>query len=121
MRLTIPFPTSTNKLYRSVSGRSIKSKEYRNWETAAILSLRQQWGQKLPIDKPYAIRMTFTRPDRRRRDIGNLEKATQDALQKAGVISDDALTESVTARWRGLSRGKIDGVIIIRELRGADI
>ena len=41
----------------------------------------------------------FGRPDKRRRDVANYEKAVSDILVTAGVIEDDSLIEEITLRW----------------------
>jgi Holliday junction resolvase RusA-like endonuclease len=39
------------------------------------------------------------RPDKRKRDIGNLEKAISDILQASNVIVDDCLCEDLHMKW----------------------
>jgi len=45
------------------------------------------------------VRYQFKRPDKRIRDLGNLEKATSDLLVKAGVIDDDSDIDSLWLFW----------------------
>jgi Holliday junction resolvase RusA-like endonuclease len=51
------------------------------------------------IRGPYVLSITAHRPDRRKRDIGNLEKIVSDTLTKAGVIEDDSLCEAIISTW----------------------
>lgn len=42
---------------------------------------------------------TFGRPDRRRRDVANLEKAPSDTLTRWGVLDDDSQIIDIRLRW----------------------
>lgn len=65
---------------------------YQRWEedVAEILAALNRW--RPPIREPVNIREVFFLPDARRRDELNLQEAIDDALVKAGVIADDALS-----------------------------
>ncbi|MFN3858145.1 MAG: RusA family crossover junction endodeoxyribonuclease [Caulobacter sp.] len=95
--VTLPFPPSTNRLWRSVNGRNIKSAEYREWEARAVAGLGRRNAP--PLTGPYSILFNCERPDRRRRDLGNLEKALSDALVTGKVIADDCNAERITLAW----------------------
>lgn len=95
--ITLPFPPSVNRLYRSFKGRSIKSKAYREWEKEAAWSLVAQ--KPRPIKGRYKLTLLLTPPDKRKRDLGNLEKAISDALQTAGVIENDHLCRRLVIEW----------------------
>lgn len=94
--LSLPYPPSANRLWRAVNGRNVKSAEYRRWEklcrSAVYLNSRVVTG-------PYAVTYTAERPDRRRRDIANIEKAASDVLQDLGFIVDDCDCQRVTVQW----------------------
>jgi Holliday junction resolvase RusA-like endonuclease len=38
-------------------------------------------------------------PDKRRRDLGNLEKPISDLLQSLGVIDDDSNARAINLQW----------------------
>jgi len=104
IRLTLPFPPSMNSLWRSVNGRNVSSKKYRDWQALAVVELVGQTGigRGSPhVKGPYNMTATFDRPDRRRRDLGNLEKAGTDLLVTRGIIADDCNAEQITLRWSG--------------------
>jgi crossover junction endodeoxyribonuclease RusA len=97
--LSLPYPPSSNRLWRAANGRNIKSAEYRKWEKASIAHLIPE-GRLWPVvSGPYSIVYTAQRPDNRRRDIANIEKAASDMLQNLGVIADDCNCQSVTVQW----------------------
>lgn len=80
----IPTPLSVNRLYRSVNGRSILSREGREWkrEAASFLVGAPQLG-----DGPFRVEVAL--PKKIRGDVDNRLKAAIDLLQDAGVISND--------------------------------
>jgi crossover junction endodeoxyribonuclease RusA len=47
----------------------------------------------------YKLTLLAVKPDKRKRDIGNLEKAVSDILVTMGIIEDDNLCEWLEARW----------------------
>ena len=52
----------------------------------------------------YAITIHAERPDRRKRDLGNLLKPIEDALVEAGVIEDDSKATNIHMAWVGKGR-----------------
>jgi len=75
-----------------------RSPEYTSWRTHALWAIEAQIaGQR--IEGKYTLLIEAVRPDKRRRDIGNLEKAISDILQAAEVIEDDCLCEDLHLRW----------------------
>lgn len=109
--ITIPFPPSTNALWRSVGGRNILSAPYRKWLTEAHQLVALQRPAK--VTGPYRMTVTATRPDNRRRDLSNTIKALEDLLVKAGVIRDDSDAQSILLMW---SEGKPDKAAGVRVL-----
>jgi crossover junction endodeoxyribonuclease RusA len=57
----------------------------------------QAKGQK--IIGAYKLTILAVRPDKRRRDLGNLEKAVSDILVSQNIIEDDSLCEWLEVRW----------------------
>lgn len=92
------FPPSTNNLYRNLrAGGRVKTARYKQWLTAMHLQIA---AARAPIfTRPVAVRYTFARPDRRRRDLGNLEKPVSDLLVAAGVLADDSLIHMIHLEW----------------------
>jgi len=92
-------PPSVNKLYRNMGngrhGRA-KTKEYNAWIDRMLVIIKPPCE---PITAKIRVEYTFKRPDRRRRDVANLEKALSDILQKAGVFKDDCQIDEIIMRW----------------------
>jgi len=74
-----------------------KTDAYNAWLTLAVSEARKQKPEA--ISGPYHLSINVVRPDKRRRDIDNLIKATSDLLVCVGVIDDDCDCEMVSARW----------------------
>lgn len=97
MELSLPYPPSANAIWRNVNGRTLKSKPYRVWLATTLALLRAQRAPS--IKGSYSLAIVADRPDRRKRDLGNLEKAVSDCLVQAGVIEDDHLASSILLAW----------------------
>lgn len=97
IQVALPYPPSANRLWRAVKGRNIKSAEYRAWLLDAVRAARGATGQS--ITGPYCLVIVVDRPDRRRRDLGNIEKPISDALVAAGLVRDDSDCQRITLYW----------------------
>lgn len=51
------------------------------------------------FDKPVQVHYRFGNPDKRRRDLANLEKAPSDLLVACGVLKDDSLIHRLVMEW----------------------
>lgn len=56
-------------------------------------------GKFPTLDQPFSYDLILSRPDKRRRDHRNYEKAILDWVQQAGIIKDDALAVDSRIRW----------------------
>lgn len=86
--LSLPFPISTNRLYRAVGRRSILSEEYRAWKAEAAQALMLQRAPR--IEGPVRIKVSLKAPSKRAMDGDNRLKSLFDALKDYGVIEDDS-------------------------------
>jgi crossover junction endodeoxyribonuclease RusA len=98
IRLSLPFPNSVNNLYVNGTGKRgrYKSAAYKAWQEAAGLSVKDSHRQNIRV---YSLAICLKRPDKRRRDLGNYEKAISDLLVAHGVIADDSGCERLTMQW----------------------
>lgn len=62
-----------------------EGKEYRAQVTEIVLKARANKGLMVPL----LMKMRAYPPDKRQRDLSNLYKCLEDALQQAGVVIDD--------------------------------
>lgn len=95
---TLPFPPSVNHYYRNVRGRTLISaagRAYRKRVGQAVFVQRAQYGFECPLRVTYLV----ARPDRRKRDLSNLLKAMEDAMEHALVFRDDSQIVAFSMEW----------------------
>ena len=99
IKIILPFPPSVNRLWRTTkTGGMYSSKNYMEWKKLAEWAVAGQVKGK-KITGEYTLEIVAVKPDKRRRDLGNLEKAVSDLLQKVKVIEDDYLCQDIHLRW----------------------
>lgn len=109
-------PPSANGLRKSFvkDGKvfSAKSEKYAAWRKAVVWEIAAQRVGR--VDGPYSLSIAAQRNWRSKhpRDIDNIIKPISDALVKAGVVQDDSLAESVSAKWADHLDGKAVVVIL---------
>jgi crossover junction endodeoxyribonuclease RusA len=111
MELILPWPPSVNHYYRRVGPRTLISREGREYRTQVCGLLAPGGGsgiRKPPSGGRIALAMDAFPPDRRRRDLDNLQKPVLDALQHAGIYEDDSQIDLlVTRRREVVPRGRL--------------
>lgn len=109
MQMKLPYPPSLNSYYRNWRGRTVISAQglkFRRDVAAATEGVQKLHGR---------IQMTLLVcvPDKRKRDLDNVCKATLDALQHAGVFDDDSQID-----YLSIIRGnKVVGGLLLVELK----
>ena len=103
--VTLPWPPSVNHYWRKWRNRMVISREGREFRcrverlcTAPAGDFGSDNGNKKP--PRIALCMDAFPPDRRRRDLDNLLKSTQDSLAHAGVYEDDSQIDLLLVRRR---------------------
>lgn len=84
----LPYPPSVNHYWRRVGARTLISRGGRAFRHA-VCSLLAARGVR-PLAGPLVVEVLVHPPDRRRRDIDNVQKALLDALQHGGAYGDDS-------------------------------
>lgn len=103
-QITLPFPPSVNRYWRSIArGRVIVSADGRKYKTDVVAAVMTR-GRK-QFDGPVEIKIVAHPPDRKRRDLDNLLKATLDAIGNAGVYKDDSQVKAIAMRWGRVLKG----------------
>ena len=97
--VTLPFPPTVNGLYRNLAARGrVKTQRYLTWIRAAQNSVLAA-GPRPTITGPVRVKYDIGRPDKRRRDLFNLEKAVSDLLVDAHILKDDSQIIEGRLRW----------------------
>ncbi len=111
IQLLLPWPPSLNHYYRRVGNRTLISKPGRQYRRAVVGQLRPHFGE--PLRGRLQVTMYAHPPDRRRRDLDNVQKALLDALQHAGVYVDDSQIDSLSiTRCNPVPEGRMRVTII---------
>ena len=98
LEITLPWPPSVNTYWRTFDGRMIISQRGREYRKAVQEQMLVQRMQK-HFDCIVRVTIEAHRPDKRRRDLDNLLKATLDSLTYAGVIEDDSQIHDLRIYW----------------------
>lgn len=95
LSLDLPWPPSVNHYWimtvrgkRPVKILGAKGREFRE-------KVQQIVGDRPPFEGRLAVSISASPPDRRKRDLDNLLKATFDAMEHAGVYIDDSQIDSI--------------------------
>ena len=122
MRLVLPFPPSTNTAYATVRGRRVKTKRAREYaEHVQFLCSVNAWcdtwiikTQELDVMPRLAVTIEVHPPDRRRRDLANMEKLCVDAVFSY-LGMDDSLIDDLHLTRHELDKPHGKLVMTIRE------
>jgi crossover junction endodeoxyribonuclease RusA len=101
VKLELPYPPSINHYWRRVGPRTLISREGRTFRknVCALLATGNGNGpRKPPAGGRIALAMDAFPPDRRRRDLDNLQKPVLDALEHARVYEDDSQIDLLITR-----------------------
>lgn len=115
--IKLPWPPSVNRIWRRVGNKTILSAEGREFRKTVqgICVINGISGKR--IAGRLSVCITANPPDRRKRDIDNLQKAPLDALTHAAVWEDDSQIDELLIRRDGIvSGGSIQ--ITIKEISG---
>ena len=96
MELELPYPPSVNHLWRRVGHRTLLSRRGRAYRRQ-VHNLLVGRGIR-PLEGRLAVTVDVHPPDRRRRDLDNLQKGLFDAMQHAGIYLDDAQIDDLRIR-----------------------
>ena len=111
--LTLPFPPSVNRIWRSIGGRTILSAIGRKYRQAVIQATQQQRSPQLGSARLEVLMEVF-QPDLRKRDLDNLPKAVLDGLTHSHVYKDDSQIDCLAIIRRSVDRKDPRIVVTIR-------
>lgn len=106
IELELPYPPSVNHYWRRVGARTLISRGGRAFRKAVCAILAA--GGVRPLTGPLAVEVAVFPPDKRRRDIDNVQKALLDALAHGGAYQDDSQVARLTVeRQHVVAGGKV--------------
>ena len=103
IRLELPYPPTINHYYgRARNGRLYIKKRGREYRECVWMRVRASTNKidvsLLPLTGRLSVTLQIFPPDRRKRDIDNVQKALLDALEKAGVYKNDNQIKDLHSR-----------------------
>ena len=112
IKLTLPWPSSTNHSHHYGSGRKFLSKKTKQFrEKVQEIVINANFSK---IEGRIAVFYALYPPDKRRRDIGNYEKQTTDALMEAGLFDDDEQIDFIWLVRREVVKGGMVKAVIVQ-------
>lgn len=107
MFIALPYPPTLNTYWRHVGYQTLLSRDGRIFRER-VCRLLGGGGARKPPKGRIALAMDAFPPDRRRRDLDNIQKPVIDALEHAGIYLDDSQIDLlVTRRCEVTPKGKI--------------
>jgi crossover junction endodeoxyribonuclease RusA len=104
LKIMLPYPPSINSYYRTFRGRMLISKKGREYR----VRVAEELIGVSPVTGRVAVEIDVFPPDRRRRDLDNVQKALLDAIEHAGIIEDDSMIDDLhTIRGDVLAGGMV--------------
>lgn len=113
-QVKLPMPPSANKLFANRPGKGrVKTKAYRTWRKAAVLTIFAQVRADRRLGGP--VDLSICVPSGMRGDLDNRLKSLIDALVASHRIDDDKYVHSIL-----IVRGGADaGTVLVKVLRAA--
>lgn len=113
LTLNLPFPPSSNTMYRNFRGRMVLSPQGRSYKQAVADIVADS---KSRIEGRLSLFIAIASPTKRKFDLDNRIKPIQDALQDAGVFDDDEQIDSIQVIRHQPMKGGLCRVIITKEV-----
>jgi crossover junction endodeoxyribonuclease RusA len=90
LSISLPHPPSLNHYWRRVGPRVLISRDGREYRDRVIRTIAEEFRDDPPrLEGRLAVRLRISPPDRRRRDLDNVQKPLLDALAHGGIYEDD--------------------------------
>ena len=101
---TLPYPPSVNHLWKHWAHGVYMTEEGKAYKKAVLVHLKKLYRHQ-PCLGDVVLEIAVQYPDRRRRDLDNLLKITQDSLVYAGLLGDDKQIKDLRIYYAGLLKG----------------
>lgn len=121
MNIKLPYPPSANKYYRNVGNKTLISsagRDYRKRVNAVVTECMLRTGQRTYKGR-LSVYLGMVAPDRRRRDIDNIQKPLLDALQHARVFEDDEHIDLLITERLAADKETAGVVCVVEPMKGS--
>jgi crossover junction endodeoxyribonuclease RusA len=111
----LPFPPSTNSLWRSSRGRVHLSAKYKAWlNTAGYEWIAQKKHQPNGISGHFKAILILNEDMRSRKDCDNHAKAPLDLAKQHGLIVDDKLCDAILIKWGSPKKAPLGARLVLK-------
>jgi crossover junction endodeoxyribonuclease RusA len=110
----LPYPPTINTYWRKFRDHMVISKKGRAFRTAVCLALMRAGIR--PLEGDLTVKIRLYPPDRRKRDIDNIQKPLLDALEKGHAYLDDSQVAVLITKRCEIVRGG-QTVVTIRKMK----
>jgi len=108
INIKLPWPPSVNRYWRNVKGRTLISAEGRAYKKAvAGLVMAKGLAGAFSGDDRLEVAIAAHVPDKRRRDLDNLLKASLDAITEAIGVDDSQIDDLRIVRAEKMEGGEL--------------
>ena len=114
--LTLPWPPSVNRLWRMGKGNWYSTDQYRNFQKIVYYSVNLSRRLKFEDTATLGVNLYAYPPDKRKRDLDGLLKATLDSLQHSGLFKDDSMIKRLFLEMRDPDPEKKGKILLTIEL-----
>ena len=120
VQIVMPWPPSTNAIWRNVGKRTLLSKEARIYRNRARGELLAQGAANTKLDGRLAVEVVLHPHNNRAFDIDNKLKALLDALTYSRVWLDDGQVDEITVTRSAEKRDGGQATVTITTIEGRD-
>lgn len=110
----LPWPPSTNRIWRSGKGKTYRSGEYLTWRSAAAWTIKA--AKLTHISSMFEAEIVLYPPTNRLIDLDNRIKAILDAAQDSGVITNDGLCRRLVVGYGPKDTPHIGALLILKAM-----
>ncbi|HVT38313.1 MAG TPA: RusA family crossover junction endodeoxyribonuclease [Gemmatimonadaceae bacterium] len=115
VRLVLPEPPSSNRLWRVCAGRAVKSEQARAYAQMVrahfLTTLPASERRRLPFTGPVSVCLAWHRA-RRMGDLDNRSKSALDALRGLVFVDDKQVVRLTLTRHEAPKHGRLEVVVM---------
>lgn len=115
--ITLPWPPSTNRIWRKGRGRIYRDQRYIQWLTEAGWAVKSMKPKPEMIVGPFSAVITLIPPNRRG-DMDNRIKVLLDFAQHMRLIENDRLCQSIRVLY-GIKNQPIGARLVLTAMGGS--
>ncbi len=115
INLILPYPPTANDIHGRTIGAFYVKEHIKEYKQKVKIIVQKQFGKEnLPLFKNYIfVKLVAYVPDRRIRDLDNIEKVLWDSLKLAKIYKDDSLIREKECKFANFTGSSLAGKVFI--------